>query len=70
MKRNKFAENIKELREQKDISQRELASDLKVSQRVISYWERGDSEPNLETLCRIANYFDVTVDYLVGRSDL
>lgn len=70
MKKNKFAKNIKELREQKNISQKELASELKVSQRVISYWEHGDSEPDLEALCRVADYFDVTIDYLVGRSDL
>ena len=64
-----FKERLKELRIEKKLSQAELAKELKVSQRSISSWETGFREPDFKTLSRIALFFDVTTDYLLGLSD-
>ena len=65
----KFAEKLKTLRKEKGLKQCELARKLNVTQRKISYWETEQLEPDLETLINIANYFEVTVDYLLGLCD-
>lgn len=65
-----FAERLKTLRQTKEsYSQVELAQRLGVSQSAIANWEGGSREPNHETTRRIADFFEVTVDYLIGRSD-
>ncbi len=64
-----FKQRLKELREDKGISQKELANTLNLRQQSISMWENGSRQPNydmLETLCK---YFEVTADYLLGLSD-
>ena len=66
---NKFSEKLKELRKDKDLSQKKLANDLNVDQRSISNWEKGIREPDFNTLIRIAKYFDVKTDYLLGLED-
>lgn len=65
-----FSTRLKELRIKKQISQSDLALELNLSNRTISMYEQGNSEPNVETLIRIANYFDVTTDFLVGLTDV
>lgn len=65
-----FAMRLKKLREQKKLNQTELANLLEVSNGSISKWERGDRQPDYETLERIADIFNVTIDYLLGRSDV
>lgn len=64
-----FAMRLKKLREQKRLNQTELANLLKVSNGSISKWERGDRQPDYETLENIADTFNVIIDYLLGRSD-
>ena len=64
---NIFKIKLKELREKKDISQYQLAADLHLSQSTIGNWEAGKREPNFKTLKCIADYFDVSIDYLLGR---
>ncbi len=64
-----FSQRIKELRIYRNISQQELATILGVNQRTISNWEVRDIEPDYDILVLIANYFDVTTDYLLGRED-
>ncbi|WP_232841811.1 helix-turn-helix domain-containing protein [Caldicellulosiruptor acetigenus] len=66
---NLFRFRLKELREEKNISRSDLAEILGVSTQTIANYENGHREPNFDTLLKIAEYFDVTVDYLVGRSD-
>lgn len=61
-----FAKRLKELRTEKHISQAELATNLNLSNRTISMYEQGNSEPNVETLINIANFFNVSTDYLIG----
>lgn len=63
-----FSQRLKDLRQEKQISQTELASALNISNRTISMYEQGNSEPNVEILSKIADYFNVTADYLIGRT--
>ena len=64
-----FSERLKELREEMGIGQIQLAEELQVSKGIISLWENGLREPKLSNLVAIANFFDVTIDYLAGLSD-
>ena len=64
-----FAERLLELRKEKGISQAALAKELQISYAVICYWETDRSEPTAPNLVKIADYFDVPVDYLLGRID-
>lgn len=60
---------IRELRKQKGISQIKMAIDLNTNQNTISRYETGEREPGISELIRIADYFGVSIDYLVGRTD-
>ena len=61
------AANITELRKSRQLTQLELAEKLNYSDKTISKWERGDGLPDLKTICRMAEIFGVSVDYLIGR---
>ena len=58
------------LRKEKGLSQVELSKELGISQQSISKYENGTREPDNKTLINIANYFNVTTDYLLGTSDI
>ena len=60
---------IKELRKKKGISQLRLATDLNTTQNTISRYETGEREPGINELIKIADYFNVSVDYLIGRTE-
>ena len=60
---------LKELRKAKGISQQKLATDLNANQNTISRYENGEREPGIVELIKIADYFHVSIDYLVGRSN-
>ncbi len=60
---------IKELRLEKDLKQAELAKILKVAQNTLSTWENGKYEPDLQAINQLASFFNVSVDYLLGRVD-
>lgn len=59
-------ERIKQLREEKAISQMQLANALNISQSAIAKWELGKTEPTADYIIRLAIFFDVTTDYLLG----
>ena len=61
---------IRELREDNDLKQRELAEILNCSQRVYSNYERGDIDVPTEILIKLSKYYDVSTDYLLGISDI
>ncbi len=65
MRNNEFGKKLKELRIEKELSQRKLGEIFGVCNQTISFWEIGSREPDLDTLIVIAKYFDVTVDYLL-----
>ena len=60
-------ELLKELRQEKGDTQSDIAKALNISQKAYSYYERGEREPSIDMLIQISNYFNVTVDYLLGR---
>lgn len=64
-----FSERLRKLREEKKISQLELAKFLNISQQALSKWEQNISQPDNNVLIILSNYFDVSVDYLLGKSD-
>lgn len=60
---------LKELRKKKGISQLRLATALNTTQNTISRYETGEREPGISELIKIADYFNVSVDYLIGRTE-
>lgn len=59
---------IKDLREDNDLSQKEIAKILNISQVAYSYYEIGKRNIPLDLLIKLADYYNVTLDYIVGRS--
>lgn len=68
MERGDFV-RLKELRKKKGISQLRLATELNTTQNTISRYETGEREPGIDELIKIADYFNVSVDYLIGRTE-
>ena len=64
-----FRIRLKELREQKGLSQDAFSKDIGVSQSTVGNWESGTRQPKMAVLEKIARYFAVSTDYLLGRSD-
>lgn len=60
---------IKELREEKKLSQTKLAEIIQTSQRNIGRWENEENEPSFSQLVKLADFFECSIDYLVGRED-
>lgn len=60
---------LKELRKRRGISQLKLAMDLSMNQNSISRYETGEREADYATLIKFADYFNVSIDYLLGRTD-
>lgn len=64
-----FAERLLELRLERGISQAKLAKNLGVSFAVVCYWETDRSEPTAINIVKVADYFNVSADYLLGRTE-
>jgi transcriptional regulator with XRE-family HTH domain len=62
-----FGNIIRDLRKQKGITQKELAQSLQLSESTIGMYERNERQPDYNTLIRIADYFNVSTDFLLGR---
>lgn len=65
-----IGESIKTLRIEKNMSQQALAEEIGVSQKAIDYWERGVNEPKESYIIKLATFFNVSSDYLLGMSDI
>ena len=65
MKKNVFGKRLKELRIEKGLSQKKLGEVFNVCNQTISFWETGSREPDLDTLLKIAHFFDVTLENLL-----
>lgn len=65
----KLAERLRELRGKKGITQSQVAEYLGLKLRAYQYYESGEHRPEYEKLIALADYYDVTVDYLLGRTD-
>lgn len=64
-----FAERLKDLRTEKGVGQNKLADDLHLSNASISYWENCKQEPSISVIFKLAQYFEVSADYLIGLTD-
>lgn len=64
-----FSDRLKEVRKKKLLTQVQLAEALHIASGTVAMWEVGKREPNFEMVTRIANFFDVSLDYLLGRTD-
>ena len=64
----RFARILQDLREDRDISRKDLALALNISVSTLGMYEQGRREPNIDMLIKMADYFDVSIDFLVGIS--
>lgn len=64
-----FSIKLKELREEADFSQKMLANKIGVSQSTVGMWESGKREPNFEMVSKLADFFNCSTDYLLGKTD-
>jgi len=65
-----FHQNLSQLRKGKRVSQRKVASDLYISQALLSHYENGIREPGLDFVNRACSYYGVTADFLLGRTEV
>ncbi len=64
-----FQERLISLKHKKQVLQKDIADNLSISLRSYQDYEKGNAEPKMKYLIEIADYFDVSLDYLVGRTD-
>lgn len=64
-----FSARLSKLRKEKGISQKQCALDLDVDSSKYNKWENGKNRPSYDMVCKLANFFDTTTDYLLGNSD-
>lgn len=64
-----FSENLKILRSNSNLSQKELAKRIDLSSNIICEYEKGRSQPNIDTLIKLSKIFNCSVDYLIGNEN-
>lgn len=64
-----FANVLRSLRVQREMSQQSLADSMRISKSALNMYERGERQPNFETLELIADYFNISIDFLLGKVD-
>ncbi|MCM1306241.1 MAG: helix-turn-helix domain-containing protein [Bacteroides sp.] len=64
-----YGKRIRDLRKESNYTQKQLANILQVDFRTVSFWETERFEPNIEQIIKICNTFNVSADYIIGRSD-
>lgn len=64
-----FGKKLQKLRQSKNLSQQELSDTLNIGRSTLANYEQGKREPNFDTIKKVANYFNVSVDYLFGYND-
>jgi len=66
---SKFPSRLRELREEKELLSKDFAKIMNVEPATITNWEKGNRFPKDDVLIKIADYFDCSIDYLLGRTD-
>lgn len=66
----KYYEVLKGLRKQNNLTQSQVAEVINVTQRTYAHYEKGDREPSIETLIKLADYYRLPIDVLVGRYNI
>lgn len=64
-----FSDRILQLKKERKVLQKDIASAIGLSLRAYQYYEKAQMEPTMSVLIALADFFDVSLDYLVGRSD-
>ena len=64
-----FSQRLRELRISNGLSQDEIAQKVNVMRATVGHWENGRREPNIQTMCILADLFKVSLDFMTGRSD-
>lgn len=64
-----FAQRLKELRKEKGLTQVQVAQRFNISNGAVAMWETGKREPDFATMNRLADFFNVSVDYLIGNTN-
>jgi len=64
-----FKDRLKELRIERGVTQEEVGKIVNTSKMAVSHWEKGDSEPSIAQLILLTEYFGVSTDYLIGKTD-
>lgn len=67
--KNKFGERLKELMEEKEYTLKKVADGIQSTPTTISYWINGKRQPTADNILAVAEFFDVSTDYLLGRSE-
>lgn len=67
-KEKNMVKNLRELRRKCGMTQKELGNVVGLTQQTINKYENGNAEPNIRTLIALADYFETSVDYLIGRT--
>lgn len=67
--KNNLQTRLKELRLEKNLSQKKLAQEICVTQKAIDFWEKGINEPKASYIIKLAKFFGVSSDYLLGIED-
>ena len=62
--------NMKKIRESLQLTQVKVANDLKLSRQVYNFYENGKRNPDMQSLIKIADYYGVSIDYLLGRTNV
>lgn len=62
-------QKLKRLRKERKLTQQNVAESLHISRQLYSFYENGKREPNIENLSLLADFFDVSIDYLLGRKE-
>ena len=65
----KFCDRLKQLREEAGVSMKQLADKIEVSDAAVCKWENGNAEPKVSYIIKLSEFFECTVDYLVGNTD-
>lgn len=67
--KNNFKDRLRSLRREKKQTQAQVGTAIGIGERHYQKFEAGDNFPNVENLCALADYFDVSLDYLLGRTE-
>lgn len=60
---------LSNIRKERNLNQQKVAMDLSISRESLSYYENGKRSPDIEMLCRLSEYFNVSIDYLIRGED-
>jgi transcriptional regulator with XRE-family HTH domain len=69
-KLNPFSQRLRQLREEKGLLQKDVAKILGITPSAYGYYEQGKREPSMEVLKKLSDFFNVSIDYLLGRTDI